>query len=193
MKKHEENRIAYIIFQALYFGIILGCICYLSDLLFLDAAFFPSGLEEYSIGAVMNLPVKQLMFYVLKCRMTQLIFLILGTIVISYGTAVGTFGLLFGWLYGMAMCNLLVQYGIKGTVYGLFCFLPHYLFYFSAMYLWGKWFCGTGQYEKYYDWNVKIIQYLFKFFVIFFLIVLSLMWEIKFQKNILKIFYQYLV
>lgn len=193
MKQKEIFKTAYIIFASILLGTILGNLSYLGDKIIYDARYFPNGLEEYSIGAVMNLPVEQLTIYIVKCRMGQLFLLVLGTLITSYGIAVGIYSLIFGIFYGMAMCNFLIQYGIIGTGYGILCFFPHFLFYFFAMYLCGKWFFDYGNRNNMYYGNVKTAQYFFKFFVIFFLIFISLIWEIKFQKNILKFFYQYLV
>lgn len=183
----------YIIFGAVILGVVLGSAGYLGDLILYDARYFPNGLEEYSVGAVMNLPAEQLTIYILKCRLGQLFLLALVTIITSYGIAVGLYSLLFGTFYGMAICNFLIQYGIKGVGYGLLCFFPHFLLYFIAMHFCGRWFFGCHEQNRIYYGNVKTAQYFFKFFLIFFLVLISLVWEIKFQKNILKIFYQYLV
>lgn len=70
---------------------------------------------------------------------------------------------------------------------------PHYLIYFAMIYLVGKWFRTAPDMKVYSHANVNKLQKLFKYFVIFFSITLAIIWEIKFQKNILNYFYQYLV
>ena len=193
MKKYDENRTAIVIYRTLFWGMILGVLCYLFDMLYFDSEFFSSGMENYSVSAVTNLPFEQLIFYVLKCRCNQLLLIILGSILISYGFAVGIYSIIVGLFYGMAMCNLLILYGIKGIGYGILCFFPHYCFYFLAIIFWGKWFGCSTEYETMNSGKVKKLQYLFKIFVIISFVLFSLLWEVKFQKNILKNFYQYLV
>lgn len=191
--QNESYKIAYVTYGAVIFGVLAGCIIYLVDLAFLDVKYFQHGLEEYSVGAVLNLPVDQLAGYILKRRFFQFFLFVLGIILTSYGIITGLYSMIFGAFYGIIMCNLLLQYGIKGTGYGIICFFPHYLCYILVLYLCGKWFFyKKEQKNKYYE-NVNKLQYFINFFVIFFLLIFALIWEIKFQKNILNYFYQYLV
>lgn len=191
--QNEAYKIAYVIYGAVVFGVLAGCIIYFVDVAFWDMKYFQHGLEEYSVGAILNLPVSQISTYILKRRGLQFLLFVLGIVLTSYGIATGTYSMLFGAFYGIIMCNLLLQYGLKGTVYGIICFFPHYLCYLLALYFGGKWFFYRKEVKNRYYGNVNKLQYLIHFFVIFFLLVFALVWEIKFQKNILNYFYQYLV
>lgn len=192
-EQRQDYGMAYITYGLAVVGMIIGCFLYLADQIFYDAAYFRHSLDEYSIGAVMNLSTGQLALYIIKQRSEQLLLFALGMMLTSCGMITGLYSMVFGAFYGMVSCNLLIQYGLRGLGYGLACFFPHYLLYILAMYYFGKWFYEKqeGRY-KYYQ-NVNFLQYFIKFLVIFFLIAFSFVWEIKFQKNILNFFYQYLV
>lgn len=192
-EQRRDYGMAYLTYGLAVVGMILGCLLYLADQIFYDAAYFRHSLEEYSIGAVMNLPLGQLAVYILKRRSEQLLLFVLGMLLTSCGIITGLYSMVFGTFYGVVICNLLVQYGIRGLGYGLACFFPHYLAYLLSMYFFGRW-SYEKQDDKYrYYPNVNFLQYFIKFIVIFLLIAFSLVWEIKFQKNILNFFYQYLV
>ena len=187
-EKRQDYGMTYLTYGLAIVGMILGCLLYLSDQIFCDATYFRHGFEEYSIGAVMNLPIGQLAVYILKRRSEQLLLFVLGLLLTSCGVITGIYSMLFGTFYGVVICNLLIQYGIRGLCFGMSCFFPHYLAYMIAMYFFGKWFYEQkeGKY-KYYS-NVNFLQYFIKFIVIFALIAFSLAWEINFQKNILNFF-----
>lgn len=193
MKEEKNAGLAGLTYGLTVVGMVLGCLFYLGDLLFCNAGYFRHGLEEYSIGAVMNLPVEQIAVYVLKQRGGQILLFVLGMILTSCRIITGIYSVFFGGFYGITMCSFLVQYGIKGMGYGLACFFPHYLCYILAIYFLGKWSCEkqSGLYK--YHPNVNFLQSFIKFIVIFLLILVSLIWEIRFQKNILNFLYQYLV
>ena len=192
-EKRQDYGMTYLTYGLAIVGMILGCFLYLADQIFYNATYFRYGLEEYSMGAVMNLPLGQLIIYILKRRSEQMLLFILGLLLTSCGVITGIYSMLFGTFYGVVTCNLLMQYGVSGLCFGMSCFFPHYLFYMIAMYFFGKWFYEQkeGKY-KYYS-NVNFLQYFIKFIVIFVLITFSLVWEINFQKNILNFFYQHLV
>lgn len=192
-EKRQDYGMTYITYGLAMLGMIIGCLLYLADQIFYDATYFRHCLEEYSIGAVMNLPVGQLAVYIIKRRSEQLLLFVLGMMLTSCGMIVGMYSIIFGTFYGVVACNLLVQYGIKGMGYGLACFFPHYLLYVLAMYFFGKWYYEKQEEKNKYYSNVNYLQYFIKIIVIFILIVFSIVWEIKFQKNILNFFYQYLV
>ncbi len=174
-------------------GMIIGCLVYLGDVLFYHAGYFRHSLDIYSTDVVKNLSVNQIAVCILKRRSQQLFLFVLGAMFASCGIVTGIYCMIFGVYYGVTACSLLVQYGIKGMGYCLACFFPHYLFYLLAMYFFGKWY-GEKQEGKYkYYPNINFFQSFVKFIVIFLLIFFSLVWEIKFQKNILIFFYQYLV
>ena len=115
--QNEAYKTAYIIYGAVVFGVITGCIIYLADFAFWDMKYFQHGLEEYSVGAVLNLPVNQLASYILKRRGLQFLLFVLGVLLTSYGIATGVYSMLFGAFYGIIMCNLLLQYGMKAVSY----------------------------------------------------------------------------
>lgn len=192
-EQRQDYGMTYLTYGLTIIGMIIGCLIYLADQIFYDAEYFRHGLEDYSIGAVMNLPLGQLAIYILKRRSEQLLLFVLGMLLTSCGMITGMYSVVFGAFYGVVTCNLLVQYGVRGLCYGMTCFFPHYLLYMIAMYYFGKWFYEQKEGKYKYYTNVNYLQYFIKFIVIFSLIVLSLIWEIHFQKNILKFFYQYLV
>ena len=190
--KYERQRIVYCTYGVLALGIFLG------SLLFLIAAILPTavldyGLEEYGIEAMVNLPVKEMMIYILKKRGLQIVFFLLVTSLYSFTISSGLYNFTLGGYYGIVISNLIIKYNFHGFLYGMVCFFPHYFFYFIAIYLFGKWNVQQLNEQDCYHRNVKKLQYFFKKFVIFSFVILGVIWEIYFQKNFLGKFYQYLV
>ena len=192
-QEYERNRIAYYTYFPLVFGIVVGGILFYILLLSNGTYFLEDGLSDYKLDAVLNISVIDLIIYVLKKRFGQSLLFLIILVVCSYRIAACTYNFLFGFYYGIVVCNQLVKFGMSGMIYGIVCFLPHYLIYFLAIYLLGKWFYMDSKQKIYQYMNGNKLQYIVQYVVIFFLIIIALIWEIKFQKNILQYFYQYLV
>lgn len=191
-KSIKEHKISYSTYVPIILGVLAGCLCFFIMMLYNPDAFRKYGLEDYKISVLLDLPVFYLAIYVLKKRVGQLLFFIILAILFSYSIAATCYCFFFGIYYGIVVCNLFVKFGINGLVYGEACFFPHYLIYFLTIYLVGRWFYAEST-AIYSHTNVNKLQKLFKYFVIFFAIIIAIIWEIKFQKNILNYFYQYLV
>ena len=191
-KSIEEYKISYSTYLSVLVGVIAGCLFFFIMMIYDSEKIMEYGLEDYKISSVLDLPVLYLALYVLKRRIGQFILFVVLVILFSYSLAASCYCFFFGIYYGMVLCNLLVKFGIHGLVYGTACFFPHYFIYFLMIYLVGKWFYATSAAIHSYT-NVNKLQKLFKYFVIFFAIIIAIIWEIKFQKNILNYFYQYLV
>ncbi len=142
---------------------------------------------------MMNLPFLSYALYISRRRVLQWAIFFALWIATSYYVAAFGFTLVVGGYFGFLLCDLFVKFGGKGLLYTLALFIPHYILTFCAVYYMGKWF-GSHSSEKtiFYN-NVNKMQYFVKIFAIFLLIVASVFIEIKFQKNILKYFYQHLV
>ena len=192
-EERQEKRIFYLTYGMAVAGVVIGSLLYLSDLLFFHAGYFRHGVEKYSPEVIMKLPIEQIAVYILKQRSEQILLFILGIFLVPCGIVTSIYSMVFGAFYGISVCSILVRYGMKGLPYGLACFLPHYLFYFVAMYYLGKWYYEKQEGKYKYHPNVNFLQSFVKFVVIFLLILSALVWEIRFQKNILNFFYQYLV
>lgn len=190
---YKTKSIEYLTFGTVVLGMVAGSLFYLSDMAFMNTGMFRNGIESYSIGAVMNLPVLQVAFYILRKRIGQLLFFVVMGVLLSYGIAAGVYGFLSGLFYGMVFSNVILQYGIKGIGYGAACFFPHYVFYLLAVYFCVRWINVRSSTAEGYMYKVNKSQYFIKFFVICGLIILALIWEIKIQKFFLNFFYQYLV
>ena len=192
-KSIEERRITYYTYFSVILGIITGSFLFFILISYNMAQIMGQGLEDYKISGVMDLPILYLSLYILKRRIGQLLLFVMIMILFSYSVASSCYCFFFGAYYGIIICNLLVKFGMTGLVYGIVCFFPHYLIYFLVVYLVGKWFHTASVVKIYSYTNVNKLQKLFKYFVIFFMIIIAIIWEIKFQKNILNYFYQYLV
>ena len=163
--KTKSRSMEYITFDTVVFGMIAGSLFYLSDMAFLDTGIFRNGMESYSVGAVMNLPVLQVAFYILRKRIGQLLmFIVLGALM-SYWIAAGVYSFLIGLFYGMVFSNVILQYGIKGIGYGVACFFPHYVFYLLAIYLCVRWISVRHSATDGYLYKVNKSQYFVKFFL----------------------------
>lgn len=191
-KSMEEQKISYCTYVSAIVGVVAGCLFFFLMMMYNPERVMEYGLEDYKIGGVIDLPIFYLAIYVLKRRVGQLLLFILLAVIFSYFVAATCYCFFFGIYYGVVVCNLLVKFGINGLLYGTACFFPHYLIYFLTIYLVGRWFCVMTSANYPYT-NVNKLQKLIKYFVIFFVIIIAIIWEIKFQKNILNYFYQYLV
>lgn len=193
---HPQNgnsKNTYYTYLPVLLGMFFGCIIFLFICQDSKLQIMNLGLEDYKISAVMNLPVWKMTLYVLKRRLGQWICFFAFWYLFSYSVSAICFNTCFGLYYGMVMCDLFIKFGWKGMVYGIACFFPHYILVFLAIWLLGKWFYRTDVWRNISYGNVNELQYFVKIFVIFFLIFVAIVWEIKFQKNILNFFYQYLV
>lgn len=177
-------------YGALFCGVLVGCIILLLAVIFGNTIVLDMGLEDYEIGAVLNISTNQMMIYIIKKRIIQFVIFAMLLYLFSYYISSTLFCGSFGVYYGMVITNLIIKYGIAGLFYGFTCFFPHYLCYFLIIYLLGKW--KRNSLNFYYK-NMNWIELFGKIFVIFLLIIISLTWEIRFQKIFLNYFFQYLV
>lgn len=192
-KNIEERKITYITYLPVVLGVLAGSLFFFIMFMYHSGQIMGQGLEDYKISGVLDLPTVSLLFYILKRRMGQLLLFVMLLFLSSYSIAAFCYCFFFGAYYGIVICSLLVKFGINGLVYGMICFFPHYLIYFVTIYLVGKWFCMIPAARIYTHTNVNKMQNVFKCFVIVILILAAIIWEIKFQKNFLNSFYQYLV
>jgi hypothetical protein len=151
------------------------------------------GLESYSIAGILSLSDRELTVYLLKRRLCQLFFAVFMSELIPYAVIWAGYSGLFGCCYGLAFAQMFYQFGFWGCAYCMACFFPHFIFYGLVIYFIGKWFFNISKDQMLGIENVKKSQYILKIFVMISFFVLGIIWEIKFQKNILNFFYQYLV
>lgn len=192
-KKIEEHRITYYTYFSVILGVVTGSLFFFILLSSNPVPVMGQGLEDYKISGVMDLPVLYLLLYVLKRRVGQLLLFIILMVLFSYSVAASCYCFFFGAYYGVILCSLFVKFGINGLIYGFMCFFPHYFIYFLMIYLVGKWFYTASPLKNYSYKNVNNLQKIIKYFVIFLAMMAAIIWEVKFQKNILNYFYQYLV
>lgn len=172
-------------------GVLIGCSLYLLLAFYQKDYLTNYGLEKYQM--TLNLTKHDLLMYVMKRRISQMIIFILFVILTNFYCATSLFCLCFGCYYGFVTCDLFVQYGMSGVGYSFFCFFPHYLFIFIAVYLICKWRENRIKELIKYNKSMKKMECFIKIIVIFMLFGLSFAWEIEFQKNFLNYFFQYLV
>jgi hypothetical protein len=193
IKKRLYEKDYYLIFYIpLLIGIVSGTVMYIY-LQLQSFSLMEEGLENYSIAGVLSLSDMELIRYILKRRICQLFFLLLMSGVISYAILLAGYCGLFGCCYGLAFAQMFYQYGFEGCIYCVLCFFPHFISYGFVIYFIGKWFLCIPRERMLGMESVKRSQYFLKIFVIIFFFVFGMIWEIKFQKNILNYFYQYLV
>lgn len=192
-RRKERDRIVYYTYVPALLGAVLGTLVFLIGVEWINGGWLERGLEDYQINVVMNLPLWKISLYILKRRGGQILLFVLLTVLISYSVTAFFYNLLFGLYYGMITASLLVKFGMAGLFYSFSCFFPHYLFYLIAIYLIGKWISSNALKRKMCYGNGNKLQFFVEFLVIFFLILLAVFWEIKFQKNFLELFYQHLV
>ena len=157
-------------YGALFLGVLIGCMVLLVSLVFECDILFDKGLEEYSVGAAMNIPMNQMILYILKKRIIQVVIYLLMLLILPYDISSFLFCSTFGFYYGLVISNLIVKFSITGLVYGWACFFPHYLIYFYVIYLIGKW--KRSSLKVYYQ-NMKFVELVVKIFVISFLLIRS--------------------
>jgi hypothetical protein len=193
VQKRLYEKDYYVIFYIpLLIGIVAGAVMYIY-LKLQSFSMVEEGLESYSIAGIMSLSDMELFRYILKRRVCQLFLLLLMSGLISYAVLLVGYCGLFGCCYGLAFAQMFYQYGFEGCIYCVLCFFPHFICYGLVIYFIGKWFFCISKEQMLGIENVKRSQCFLKIFVIIFLFVFGMIWEIKFQKNILNYFYQYLV
>lgn len=187
-----EHRLSYFTYSAVMIGVFLGSIICL--ILYHNQFFImEGGLEDFKVSGVLGLPEQQLFFFIMRRRIGQILLFALLISMFSYPVITTLFCFSFGIYYGVTASSLLLKFGIRVAGYLNSCFFPHYIFYFIAVYLWGKWFyVSKNVYCPGYK-KINNFPFFVKYFVIFILLILAMLWEIYFQKNILNFFYQYLV
>ncbi len=173
-------------YGALICGVLVGSLILLLAVILGSTIILDMGLEDYKIGAVLNISTRQMMIYIIKKRIIQFIIFGMLLYLFPYGFSASLFCGSFGIYYGMVLTNLIIKYGISGLLYGVVCFCPHYLCYFWIIYLFGKW--RINSLNLYYT-NMNWIVAFGKIFVIILLILISLIWEICFQKIFLNYFF----
>ncbi len=177
-------------YGALCAGIILGTLIILISVCLNCDFFTDKGLEDYGFSMVMNLPTSKLLFFIVKRRCFQCILIAFLFRFLLPNHASAILCMCFGIYYGIIIADLILKYSVCGLLYGFVCFFPHYYFYFLSIYLLTKWkIQSLNDCYEYMNWKVRIV----KFFVIFVLFCLSMTWEIRFQKNFLNYFFQYIV
>lgn len=187
-----EHKLSYSTYFSIIAGVFLGSVMYL--VLYHNQSFLLEyGLEDYKVSGVLGLSEKQLLLYILRRRIGQIILYIILVLLFSYPVITALFCFNFGIYYGVAVSSFLLKFGLKAMAYLNFCFFPHYLFYFFSLYFWGKWVCiqKNNYYSEYK--NVNKFTIFVKIFVIFIFLFIAIIWEAYFQKNILNFFYQHLV
>lgn len=174
-------------------GTIIGCILFFCCLLLWDYPVLDYGLEDFHILPTMNISSGTYVSYICERRVLQaLLFIAIWAVSTYYIAAVGLY-MFCGCYFGFILADFFVKFGGEGIAYVLACFIPHYILLLFAIYLTGCWFAENQMKEQYFYRNVNYVQYFIKIFVIFLLFAGALWIEIKFQKNILNYFYQYLV
>ena len=187
-KKWDNN--VFFTYGTLVGGMILGSLILILSVMIGNTILLDMGLEDYKISAVCNSSFNQMMIYILKKRIMQFIVFAILIYLFPYFVPSVLFCGSFGFYYGVVITNLVIKYNVTGLMYGVACFYPHYFIYFYIIYLLGKW--NKKRLNYYYN-NMNFANVLSKIFVIFFLIFISLAWEIYFQKNFLNYFFQHLV
>lgn len=191
MRSNKIDFNTLITYGMLFFGVLIGCCIYTFMCSIKNIFFSHYGLEQYNIS--LTILDGDILCPVLRRRISQIVIFVLFSVLTSYYFSTIIFSIGFGIYYGFVICDLLVKYGMFGLGYGFFCFFPHYFFVFLVLYLICKWNGDNTKRLIKYDKSMNRIEYLIKIFVIIILLVVSFFWEIKFQKNFLNYFFQYLV
>lgn len=191
MMNYNDKIINYTYYSA-FIGMLIGSFLFLILLTFFDASLLDYGLEDFKIISLLNISIRDITIYILKRRVCQILLFIILMALFSVSTASSLYNLFFGVYFGMIMSSMFIKFAWKGLVYACFCFFPHYIIYFFLIYFIVKWSEMEGKRKIYYK-NVNKLQYLVQISVIFLGVFFAMFWEIKFQKNFLNYFFQYLV
>lgn len=186
MYKKNWNYNVICTYGALFLGVLAGCLLSLLSVVFDYGTLQDKGLEDFNISVIMNISSGEMMIYIIRKRMIQIFIYSLTLFVFPYGASSFLFCGSFGVYYGLVVSNLIIKYNLSGLLYGFVCFFPHYYIYFLMIYLIGKW--KKHSLNIYYQ-NMKYVEWFIKFFVIILMLMTSLIWEIKFQKNFLDYFF----
>ncbi len=191
MRNNKINFNTLVTYGMLFFGVFIGCCIYIFMCSTKEIFFANYGLEQYNIS--LKISESDILRHVLRRRISQIAIFVLFSVLTSYFFSSIIFNIGFGIYYGFVICDLLVKYDVLGFGYGFFCFFPHYFFIFLILYLLCKWNRDNRKRLIKYDKSMNRIENLIKIFVIIMLLVVSFLWETKFQKIFLNYFIQYLV
>ena len=180
-------------YGALVAGVIIGCILLLGLVVMGKTTVLDYGLEDYDVSVILNASNDEIILHLLTKRFLQIILFFMCVILTNYHSTTLLFCGGFGIYYGFVICNLIIKYGCFGLAYSVICFFPHYFLYFLIVFWVGKWLEKENKLLNKYYGDFRKIEYFVKIFVIIGLFLISMVWEIKFQKNFLNYFFQYLV
>lgn len=193
MQSKRFQKIHVCTYGAVSIGVLLGCLLFLSMICMGKTLLLDYGLEDYNLSVMFNASEDKIMIHIIQKRLLQIAIFILLLYLTTYYCSCFLFCSGFGIYYGFVICNLIIKYKLLGLGYGFVCFFPHYFMYFLAIYLIGKWVEEQKNVLRNCYSSMNVLENGIKIFLIFMLTVLAIVWEIKFQKNFLNYFFQYLV
>lgn len=191
MMNDKSNLKLNYIYGMVFLGVICGSLFILFSYLSSKYIFMNNCIEEYRINPLMNQDIFPFTIYILRRRVGQIFLFLVVMFLCSYSIATIIYNYSFGFYFGLIITDLFIKFGINGIVYTIICFFPHYIFYFFLILFLVKWFHIRK--NDFYNYNRNQLQYFVKIFVILLMFFMAFFWEVKFQKNFLIYFYQYLV
>ena len=190
MQKHDiHKKNEYYLYIPTLMGVTIGTFGYLLRMDQVQAMWM--GVENYKIDTVGNFPTWNMVGYIMNQRGIQIALFILLAALFSYVISSFLFCFLFGIYYGITTCSLLIHFGFQGLFYGYVLFFPHFFFYFVALALGSRIFTVNKREQE--TVLYPKMQFAIEIIVIVSFLLLGMVWEMRFQNKIIKIFFQHLV
>lgn len=180
--KHSYKHYTYL---PLLLGLITGTLIYIIKIIFDSSRDFYF-IEDNIIDICNSLDVgRNSSLYFFNQRIIVAVAFLIVQLIFSYYFASAFFNYLFGIYYIIISSNIIFTYGFDGLILIACLFIPHFMFYYYAVCLLGKWFyCNEDSSRNIYE-RFNNINFFVKIIIIILMLLAGVFFEYFFQKNFL--------
>lgn len=180
--KHSYKHYTYL---PLILGLITGVLIYIIKIIF-DSSNDIYFIEDKIIDLCKSLDMEyNSSLYFFNQRIIVVVAFLIVQLIFSYYFASAFFNYIFGIYYIIISVNIIIIYGFDGLILIACLFLPHFIFYYYAVCLLGKWFfCNETSYNNIYE-RFNNINFFVKIIIIILMLLAGVLFEYFFQKNFL--------
>lgn len=171
------------IISPLLFGMVLGTIWFLFQFKNIDVYYNAMQFCKLKVNGFNN---NHLILYIIKQRVVEMVILMIISFLFSYKIALLSANFIFGIYYGVSSCILFSQYGLVSYKLLIGMFFPHCVIYFICSYY-------IGKYLIYNNNKINNLNYFVKILFIIIFMLLGVLGEIFFQKNIVDFYSIYCI
>lgn len=183
---NKQENIIYT-YLPLVLGMVSGIVLFFSFFNKMEII-YTSLLDKYYVGNLSNYMINFSAKYIIIKKLSVVLLYIFLIILFSYRITAFFINYVFGVYYALIASVIYFIFGLKGVVFILILFTPHFILYFNSFVLFLNWFCFRK--DLFYN-TVNKFNTFVRFMIILILSILGICWEIFFQKNFMDIFSRY--